>query len=152
MKLEGAFVVARPDHEVWAALNDPAVLARAIPGCETLTATEQGYEATILLKVGPVKARFSGQVTLAEVAAPRLLRLLGEGSGGVAGFARGEARVDLVPVGQGTEVRYTAEVGIGGKLAQLGTRLIASTSRKLAEQFFASLDAQLSAPSEEVQP
>ena len=148
MNLEGAFVVARPADEVWAALNDPAVLARAIPGCETLTSTDAGYDATIVLKVGPVKARFSGQVTIAEARAPERLVLSGEGSGGVAGFARGEAGVDLLPVAGGTEVRYTAEVAIGGKLAQLGNRLIASTARKLAEQFFDTLNATLSTQSE----
>lgn len=151
MNLEGAFVVARPAAEVWAALHDPAVLARAIPGCETLTATETGYDAVIVLKVGPVKARFSGQVTIAEARAPERLVLSGEGSGGVAGFARGEAAVDLRPVEGGTEVCYTAEVAIGGKLAQLGNRLIASTARKLAEQFFDTLNVHLSTPTE-VQP
>jgi uncharacterized protein len=148
MNLEGAFVVARPAAEVWAALNDPAVLAGAIPGCESLTATATGYDATIQLKVGPVKARFSGQVKIAAARAPERLVLTGEGSGGVAGFARGEAGVDLRAVEGGTEVRYTAEVAIGGKLAQLGNRLIASTARKLAEQFFATLNATLSTESE----
>lgn len=148
MILEGSFTVARPPNEVWAALNDPSVLAAAIPGCETLVRNETGYEATVVLKFGPVKARFSGQVTVAEAVAPERLVLTGEGSGGVAGFARGSATVLLHPQPSGTAVDYTAEVSVGGKLAQIGNRLIASTARKLAEQFFASLNEHLSATRE----
>lgn len=149
MKLEGSFTVDRPATEVWAALNDPAVLGAAIPGCERIEQTADGYDAAVALKIGPVKARFSGHVTIAEALAPERLVLTGEGSGGVAGFARGSATVDLIPAPGGTEVSYEAEVTIGGKLAQIGTRLIASTSRKLAEQFFASLNAQLSTSPED---
>lgn len=150
MKLDGSFTVARPAAQVWEALNDADVLRQAIPGCETLTPNEQGYDATVSLKIGPVRARFAGQVTIAESRAPEHLALTGEGSGGIAGFARGAATVALAPAdtpapGAGaTTVSYQAEVLIGGKLAQLGSRLIASTARKLAEQFFASLNEQLS--------
>lgn len=150
MNLEGSFTVDCPVSEVWAALHDPAVLGEAIPGCERLEQTEGGYDATVALKIGPVKARFSGQVTITEAQAPERLVLTGEGSGGVAGFARGSATVLITPVPDGAEVSYAAEVVIGGKLAQIGTRLIASSSRKLAEQFFASLNAQLSSSPEDL--
>ncbi|EAQ13605.1 hypothetical protein BD830_103480 [Maritimibacter alkaliphilus HTCC2654] len=144
MKLEGTFTVDRPRDEVWQVLNDAEVLRDAIPGCTALEPTDDGYEATVQLKVGPVKAKFSGTVTIKEATAPDLLVLAGEGNGGVAGFAKGEARVVLLDAPGGTEVAYEAEVSIGGKLAQLGSRLIASTSRKLADHFFTRLNEIMS--------
>lgn len=149
MKLEGSFVVTCPPAKVWLAINDPDVLAQAIPGCDRLVPDTNGYDATVVMKVGPVKARFSGRVTITEALAPERLVLAGEGSGGVAGFAKGEARVNLTPVPEGTEVAYAAEVAVGGKLAQIGSRLIASTARKLAQQFFESLNRQLAETEED---
>lgn len=144
MELQGTFTVARPRSEVWAALNDPEVLRDSIPGCETLVANGTGYEAIVALKIGPVKARFAGRVTIeASVPEDRLV-LSGEGNGGVAGFAKGSATVTLADMEMGTEVRYLSTVAVGGKFAQLGSRLIASTSRKLAEQFFDRLNQTLS--------
>ncbi len=148
MILEGSFTVARSAADVWAAINDAAVLGAAISGCESLTRTATGYDATVVLKIGPVKARFAGRVTIADAVEPERLVLTGEGSGGVAGFAKGGATVLLRCVPGGTDVSYSAEVAVGGKLAQIGNRLIASTARKLAEQFFESLNDQLSATRE----
>jgi uncharacterized protein len=151
MKLEGTFFVARPRSDVWEVLNDPDVLRDAIPGCSALEATDNGYDATASLKVGPVKAKFSGTVKIIESKAPEVLCLSGEGNGGIAGFAKGEARIELSETDDGTEVSYVAEVLVGGKLAQIGNRLIASTSRKLAEQFFARLNEMMSGePTKEV--
>ena len=144
MELQGTFTVARPRGQVWAALNDPDVLRGAIPGCETLVLNGNGYDAKVALKIGPVKAHFSGRITIVETVAEVSLVLAGEGNGGVAGFAKGGATVILADCDEGTEVSYLAEVAIGGKLAQLGSRLIASTSRKLAGEFFERLNETLS--------
>lgn len=148
MKLEGSFVVARPIREVWLILNDPEVLRKAIPGCEELVPTAFGYTARAAVSIGPVKARFSGDVRIEERIENRSLKLVGEGSGGVAGFIKGEAIVVLSEHPHGCEVDYSSEIGIGGKLAQLGSRLIASTSRKLAEQFFSKINEIAAAPRE----
>lgn len=148
MKLEGSFVVTRPTGEVWLILNDPEVLEKAIPGCEELVPTAFGYAARAAVAIGPVKARFSGDVGIEERIENRLLKLVGEGSGGIAGFVKGEAVVVLCEDPHGCEVSYSSEVRIGGKLAQLGSRLIASTSRKLAEQFFSKINEIAAAPRE----
>lgn len=122
---------------VYAALNDPEILKECIPGCEELIKhSERELEAKVLLKIGPVKARFSGNVHLDPSEAPERFSLKGEGNGGVAGFAKGGADVELVDEGETTLLRYDAKADIGGKLAQLGSRLVASTSKKLAAAFF----------------
>lgn len=143
MELKNEFTVEKPRSEVWAALNDAEVLRDAIPGCQTLVAQGDGYDATVQFKIGPVKARFSGRVTIIEAVTDEKLVLAGEGNGGVAGFAKGGATVLLTDTGAGTQVSYIAEVAIGGKLAQLGSRLVASTSKKLATQFFDRLNKVL---------
>ena len=122
---------------VYKALNDPEILKRCIPGCEDLIEHSDGeLEAKVLLKIGPVKARFSGNVHLDTSNAPDRFSLTGEGNGGVAGFAKGGADVELVDEGDTTLLRYDAKADIGGKLAQLGSRLVTSTSKKLAATFF----------------
>ncbi|MBV8472993.1 MAG: carbon monoxide dehydrogenase subunit G [Hyphomicrobiales bacterium] len=133
---------------VWAALNDPEILRRCIPGCQTLTmASPTEMTATVVVKVGPVKATFAGKVTLSDLDPPNGYRISGEGSGGVAGFAKGGATVKLEPAGdEATDLHYTVDAQIGGKLAQLGGRLIDSTSKKLAGEFFHNLAAALGAP------
>ena len=133
---------------VWAALNDPDILRRCIPGCQSLEMTSPTeMVATVVLKVGPVKATFSGKVTLSEIDAPNGYRIIGEGAGGVAGFAKGGATVRLEEEAPGiTILHYEADAQIGSKLAQLGSRLIDSTSRKLAANFFESF-ASVVAPS-----
>lgn len=137
---------------VWAALNDPAVLKASIPGCESLEMTSPtAMTAKVTLKVGPVKATFGGNVTLSEIDAPNGYRISGEGSGGVAGFAKGGATVKLEEDGpDATILTYAVEAQIGGKLAQLGSRLIDSTAKKLAGEFFERFAAAVTpAPAEE---
>jgi carbon monoxide dehydrogenase subunit G len=129
--------------KVWTALNDPDILRRCIPGCQALEmASPTEMTATVVLKVGPVKATFSGKVTLADIDAPNGYRIIGEGAGGVAGFSKGGAKVRLEEESPDvTILHYETEAQIGGKLAQLGSRLIDSTSRKLAANFFESFAA-----------
>ncbi|MGE6738983.1 CoxG family protein [Allorhizobium pseudoryzae] len=136
MNIEGRFFVPRSRAEVWALINDPDVLREAIPGCQTLEAVDEGYTATVTVAIGPVKAKFSGRVQLLDVQEPESYRITGEGNGGIAGFAKGGANVRLEEQDDGTVVHYTVDASVGGKLAQLGGRLIESTSRKLSQQFF----------------
>ncbi len=141
MELQDEITISASRDKVYAALNDPEVLKQCIPGCEELIKhSDTELEAKVLLKIGPVKARFSGNVTLDPGNAPDGFSLKGEGNGGVAGFARGGADVELTEQGSQTVLRYTAKADIGGKLAQLGSRLVTSTSRKLASSFFKNFE------------
>ncbi|MHB2263767.1 SRPBCC family protein [Aliihoeflea sp. PC F10.4] len=127
---------------VWDMLNDPAVLKACIPGCQSLERTsEGGFAATVKLKVGPVSATMKGTVQLKNIVAPKSYTIAGEGQGGIAGFARGSCDVTLDDSVDGTVLSYAAHAEVGGKLAQLGSRLVLSTARKLAGQFFASFAA-----------
>ena len=149
MKMAGEFRVARAREAVWEALNDPAVLKECLPGCQEIERTsETGMTATLTIKVGPVKATFAGAVTLSDLDPPNGYTLSGQGQGGAAGFASGEARVALVEDGGETVVRYDVDAKVGGKLAQIGSRLIDSTARKLAGQFFDGLAETLAAAEE----
>lgn len=131
---------------VWTALNDPEVLKKSIPGCEELNkVSDTEFTAVVVIKVGPIKARFTGKVTLADIVAPSSYRLIGEGQGGVAGFAKSDISVSLAEEGEGTVLTYTVDARIGGKLAQLGSRLIDTTARKLADQFFTSFKEAVAA-------
>ena len=142
MELSDEILIPAPRDRVYAALNDAAVLQKAIPGCEELIRhSDTELEAKVVLKIGPVKARFNGKVTLDQTDAPGGFSLKGEGSGGVAGFAKGGARVTLEDRGAETLLRYEASADVGGKIAQLGSRLIAGTAKKLADQFFADFAA-----------
>ncbi|MEM6577597.1 MAG: carbon monoxide dehydrogenase subunit G [Pseudomonadota bacterium] len=139
MELSDEITINAPKDVVYAALNDPDVLQRCIPGCEELIKhSDTDLEAKVLLKVGPVKARFGGQVTLDTAGAPDAFSLSGQGNGGTAGHAKGGANVTLEADGNQTILRYEAKAEIGGKLAQLGSRLIQSTAKKLAAKFFKS--------------
>lgn len=139
MEMQDEIRIEAPRARVYEALNDPDVLKQSIPGCEELTKhSDTELEAKVTLKVGPVKARFGGNVTLDKTNAPERFSLAGEGSGGVAGFAKGGADVELVEDGDATILRYTAKADVGGKIAQLGSRLINSTAKKLAGKFFAN--------------
>ena len=140
MNLSDEIRIAVPKQALFDALNDPDVLRRCIPGCESLTQTSPTeMDATVALKVGPVKARFNGSVTLDVSRGPDAMSLTGEGKGGAAGFAKGGADVALIEDGDGTILRYTATAQIGGKIAQLGSRLIQSTAMKLSGKFFEAL-------------
>lgn len=140
MEMKDEIRIEAPRERVYAALNDPDILKACIPGCEELIRhSDTELEARVVLKVGPVKARFGGAVTLDNSRAPERFSLAGEGSGGVAGFAKGAADVELVDGGDGTTLlRYEARADVGGKIAQLGSRLIASTAQRLAGKFFES--------------
>lgn len=137
MELSDEIRIAAPKRVVYDALQDPEVLRRCIPGCEELIKTsENELEAKVVLKVGPVKAKFSGNVVLDTAGAPDAFTLTGQGNGGAAGHAKGGADVTLIEDGQATILRYEAKADIGGKLAQLGSRLIQGTAKKLADKFF----------------
>ena len=139
MELSDEIVIDAPKERVYAALNDPEVLKQCIPGCEELVQkSPEELEAKVVLKIGPVKARFSGDVTLDTAGAPDAFSLTGQGTGGAAGHAKGGADVTLTEDGDRTILRYEAKADVGGKIAQLGSRLIQSTSKKLAAKFFAS--------------
>lgn len=143
MDMKGEYRIAARREEVWALINDPAVLRACLPGCDSLEGTpETGFAARVTTKIGPVKATFAGNVALSNVNAPESLTISGEGKGGVAGFAKGGADVHLAEDGGQTVLTYLAKAQVGGKLAQLGARLIDSTAKKLADEFFEKLAAQ----------
>ncbi|WP_407165974.1 SRPBCC family protein [Bradyrhizobium sp. ORS 111] len=142
--------IPAPKEKVWAALNNPDVLRQCIPGCQSLEmSSPTEMTATVVLKVGPVKATFGGKVTLSDLDPPNSYRISGEGSGGVTGFAKGGAVVRLEPESSDvTVLHYDVDAQIGGKLAQLGARLIDSTARKLAGEFFESFAVVVAGPAE----
>ncbi|MGA9252152.1 MAG: carbon monoxide dehydrogenase subunit G [Roseobacter sp.] len=146
MELNDEIVINAPRAVVYEALNDPDVLRDCIPGCQELTKTsDTDLEALVVLKVGPVKAKFKGKVTLNPDNPPEHFSLTGEGNGGAAGFAKGGADVTLEDHPDGTLLRYDAKADIGGKLAQLGSRLIQGTAKKLSAKFFSSFAERVSA-------
>lgn len=142
MELSDARDIKADPGTVWAAILDPEVLKACIPGCQELSGSvDEGFEATVVQKVGPVKATFRGAVSLSDIVPGESATLSGEGKGGAAGFAKGSARVRLSPVEGGTRLSYDVEAHVGGKLAQLGSRLIDGFARKLADDFFARFQA-----------
>ena len=142
MELTGTKIIAADTATVWAHLNNPGTLKACIPGCEELTGSpEAGFSATVKQKVGPVKATFHGEVTLENVVVGTSYTIVGEGKGGVAGFAKGGADVTLKTVDEGCELTYNATAKVGGKLAQLGSRIIGGIARKMADQFFDEFQA-----------
>jgi carbon monoxide dehydrogenase subunit G len=137
MKLTDAREIKATPQVVWEAILNPAVLKECIPGCESLTGSvAEGYEAVVKQKVGPVSATFTGLVQLTDIVEGRSLKISGEGKGGVAGFAKGGATVRFEPMEGGTRLTYEAEANVGGKIAQLGSRIIDSFAKKLADEFF----------------
>ena len=137
MEIKGERIIPAKRPVVWAALNDAGVLQRSIPGCETIDkVSDTELNATLTLKVGPVKARFKGNVKLIDLMPPEQYTIVGEGQGGVAGFGKMKATVTLLEVDGGTRLNYVADAQVGGKLAQVGSRLIEGTATKLAQEFF----------------
>jgi carbon monoxide dehydrogenase subunit G len=145
--IEGEERIAASIQKVWEALNDPAMLQATIPGCQNLEMTSPtDMTATVVLKIGPIKATFNGEVTLKNLNPPNSYTIQGEGKGGIAGFAKGGADVTLTADGDdATVLKYAAKADVGGKIAQLGSRLIESTSKKLAGQFFSTFNEKVSA-------
>lgn len=144
MEFTGRYAIPATPLDVWNALNDPAVLKACVPGCQSLTRTEDHcFDAVATLRIGPVKANFKAVIRQSELKVPRRCILKGEGQGGVAGFARGEAEVTLAPEGDGTVLSYVAHGSIGGKLAQVGQRLIDSAAKQIADDFFGRFAAHI---------
>jgi uncharacterized protein len=147
MELSNSCSITAPQEQVWAALNDPAMLTSCIAGCESLepiSPTE--YQVVLAAKIGPIKARFKGKLTVSDIVAPASYTLTFEGQGGAAGFAKGLVDVALSPEGDGTLLTYSAKAQIGGKLAQIGSRLVDSAANKMADEFFAAFNYKLSSP------
>ena len=146
MEFTGEYPIPAPRALVWRELNDPSVLQSCIPGCEGLDLVgDNRFEARLFAKVGPVQAKFKGTVSLQNLAPPASYDIDFEGSGGVAGFARGKATVTLAEDGAGTVLSYVAQATIGGKLAQIGQRLVDSSARKMADDFFGEFSRHCSA-------
>jgi uncharacterized protein len=148
MDMTGEYRIPAPREQVWAALNDPLILKASLPGCESLErVSDHEFAATVAAKVGPVRAKFNGQVRLSDLNPPESYKISGEGKGGAAGFAKGGADVRLVEENAAvTVLSYTAKADVGGKLAQLGSRLIDATAKKMADEFFENFRRQLTAP------
>jgi len=140
LQMQGEYQLDAPRESIYAALNDEAVLRQCIPGCEEIERiSDDQLRAKVTAKIGPVKATFKGVVTLSDREPPSRYRITGEGEGGIAGFAKGGALVTLSEHNGGTQLVYQVEVTVGGKIAQLGQRLIAGTAKKNADEFFANL-------------
>ncbi len=147
MEMSGEELINAPKAAVWEALNDPDILKQAIPGCESVEKEgDDGFTATVKVKVGPVKATFKGAVKLSNIDAPNGYTITGEGKGGAAGFGKGGADIKLSDADGGTLLSYTATASVGGKMAQIGSRLIDSTAKKLAVEFFAKFNELVSEP------
>ena len=137
MKMTGEKIIKAPRQEVWDALNNAEQLEKAIPGAEKVEKVdENNLIATVKTKIGPISARFSGKIKLSDINPPISYVLTGEGTGGAAGFAKGEARITLEDIGQDTLLKYEVDARVGGKLAQIGQRLIDTAANKLADEFF----------------
>ena len=150
MQMSDTREIAAPTDIVWRAILDPEVLRACIPGCESLSGSvEEGYQAVVKQKVGPVSATFTGVVQLSDIVEGRSLRISGEGKGGVAGFAKGGADMVLEPTETGTRLSYTVDASVGGKIAQLGSRIIDGFARKLADEFFTRFQDAVEGPEEE---
>lgn len=153
MKMSGEEIIAAARETVWKALNDPQILKQCIPGCESIVKhSDTQMEARVVAKVGPVKAGFTGVVNLSNLNPPSSYRISGEGKGGLAGFASGGADVSLADAEGGTKLSYDVDAQVGGKLAMLGSRLIDSTARSMATQFFEKFAAVVGAMKPEAAP
>jgi len=149
MQLSDVKTIKASPETVWAAILNPDVLMQCVPGCQSMTGSvEDGFEATVKQKIGPVSATFTGVVTLSDIDPGRAVTISGEGKGGAAGYAKGGAKVTLDPVPEGTQLSYTVEANVGGKIAQLGSRLIDGFAKKMADEFFTRFQDALEAPQE----
>ena len=147
MDMTGEQLIPLPQADTWKALNDIDVLKASIPGCESIErVSDTEFSVAMTAKVGPVSAKFKGKMVLSDLDPPNGYSIAFEGQGGVAGFAKGEARVTLAPDANQTKLSYSAKATVGGKLAQIGSRLIDGAARKTAEQFFTAFNAHVSGP------
>ncbi len=150
MQLNDEIRIEAPREQVYAALNDLEILRKSIPGCEEIEqVSETELIATVVTKIGPIKARFKGQVTLSDLNPPNSYTISGQGQGGSAGFAKGSAKIVLEEDGGATVMRYEVQIDVGGKLAQLGGRLIEGTAKKLADDFFTRFNKEVAGPEDE---
>lgn len=150
MDVSGEFSIPAQRQTVWEALNDPEILRQCIPGCESIEPGEDNQmTATMRAKIGPVKAKFTSVITLSDLDPPAAYTISGEDKGGPAGFGKGQARVTLDETEEGTLLRYEADLQVGGKLAQIGSRLVAGAARKIADDFFATFTEVVSPPADE---
>jgi len=153
MEMTGEFRIPAPRQRVWEALNDPEILKQSIPGCQTLEkVSDTEFDGKVVASVGPVRATFGGKVTLSDLDPPQRYTISGEGSGGVAGFAKGGAKVNLAEDGGATVLHYEVQAQVGGKLAQVGSRLIDGVARKMANDFFARFAAAVAPAEPQVAP
>lgn len=156
MEMTGSQLIARPQDVVWAGLNDPEILKVCVPGCESLErVSDTEYRALIVAAVGPIRSKFTGKLSLLDIDAPRSYRVTFEGSGGAAGTAKGGAEISLAPEGaNSTTLTYVAKAQVGGKLAQVGSRLIDGVAKKMADEFFQRFNARIAGPqtAPEMQP
>ena len=144
MEMKGEQLIPASQADTWAALNDPAVLKECVPGCESIEKSgENAYTVLMTARVGPVSAKFKGKMTLSNIVPPKSYSIAFEGQGGVAGFAKGGADVSLSPEGQGTKLSYHARANVGGKLAQIGSRLVDAAANKVANDFFTAFNAKI---------
>lgn len=150
MEMSGSIIINADRETVWAALLEAEVLKECVPGCQEMAGSaDAGFTATVMQKVGPVKATFKGDVQLQDRVPPESLRLVGEGKGGAAGFAKGQADVTLSDEEGGTRLDYAVDAKVGGKLAQLGSRIIDGFARKMADQFFEKFRVAVEGPAPE---
>ncbi|GLQ07089.1 CoxG family protein [Sneathiella chinensis] len=149
MEMSGEEIIKAPRAVVWKALNDPEILAQCIPGCEELEKdSDTSFTAKVKIKMGPIKATFKGNVALSNMDEPNSYTITGEGKGGAAGFGKGGADIRLSDTDGGTLLSYDVKASVGGKMAQIGSRLIDSTAKKLAGEFFSTFNELVSAPGE----
>jgi carbon monoxide dehydrogenase subunit G len=145
MEMKGEQLLPASQQATWNALNDPEVLKACVPGCESITpAGDNAYEVLMVARVGPVSAKFKGKLTLSDINPPNSYSMAFEGQGGAAGFAKGGAQVTLIPDGDKTKLVYEAKANVGGKLAQIGSRLVDAAAKKVADEFFKNFNAKVS--------
>jgi carbon monoxide dehydrogenase subunit G len=152
MNLQGERIIPAPVQKTWEALNDPQTLKACIAGCESIEVTgENQYLAVMAVRIGPVNAKFKGRLQLTDIVAPQSYKINFDGQGGVAGFGKGSADVSLMPEGtdgEATKLSYTAAAQVGGKIAQIGSRLVESAAAKIADDFFKAFEAKMTAPTD----
>jgi carbon monoxide dehydrogenase subunit G len=147
MEMKGEQLVPASQQATWAALNDPEVLKACVPGCESIIpAVENVYEVLMVARVGPVSAKFKGKLTLSDINPPQSYSISFEGQGGAAGFAKGGAQVRLSPEGDATKLSYDVKANVGGKLAQIGSRLVDAAAKKVADDFFKNFNGKMASP------